>query len=325
MTGKAVILVLALSVWLEAVSPALAAKVFVVMSYSESNASEIEIRRGIEEVLTGADLRYFYMDTKRFPRQGRKKAAEAAGVFRRFEPDVVIAADDNAQSMFVLPYVKDHTGVPVVFCGVNDEAGKYGYPNDQVTGILEKKHYRQSISFARQLEPRLQRLAVIYKENASNRTNLAQIRGERESYGVTVDRFEEIYDRQDLLDTLAVLEEEVDALLVLNLSGIGDGRGGAMGQKEALKLVAERWPKVSIGASKKEIKYGLLCAIAKINREQGLVAGRFADQILKGVPVRDIPVTENRNGQRVINVKTAKRIGLRIKPMFLIGTDLLTD
>ena len=41
--------------------------------------------------------------------------------------DGVIAVNDNAQKMFVFPYLKDLVKTPVMFCGVNADTKKYGY------------------------------------------------------------------------------------------------------------------------------------------------------------------------------------------------------
>ena len=59
------------------------------------------------------------MDTKKNIEGGVRKAKDAYELYRRLQPDGVIAADDNAQSMFVVPYLKDRYDVPVIFCGVN--------------------------------------------------------------------------------------------------------------------------------------------------------------------------------------------------------------
>ena len=49
---------------------------------------------------------------------------------------MVIAVDDNAQKYVIVPYFKG-TSLPVVFAAVNWDASAYGYPADNVTGMLE--------------------------------------------------------------------------------------------------------------------------------------------------------------------------------------------
>lgn len=299
------------------------AKVLVVMSYDEKNDSEIAVAKGIEEVLTEQELRYFYLDAKNHLEQAADNATKGYALYQSFQPDVVIAADDTAQEAFVLPFLQNKVKTPVVFCGVNDSAEQYGYPNAQVTGIIEKKHYLQSINFARLIDPKIKKMAVVYRDNPPNQINLAQIKREADTYGVTMVDYVAVESSKELTTALTKLRETADALLVLNLGGITDDNGAKMEVNKAMTLAAEIWPKPSIGASKNEIEAGILCGVSKINQEQGQVAARIAIEILQGKTPADIPVTENRNGQRVINAATAKRLGLKLKPMVLIGTELV--
>ena len=137
-------------------------KVMVVMSYHQTYKGEIEIREGLEKALPGARFKYVWLDTKINKKGGPEKAKEAIELYQEFKPDGVIAADDSAQELFVVPYLKDKEPVPVVFCGVNFEAGKYGYPAGNVTGVLEKKHYREGISFAQLIDRNVEKIAVVH-------------------------------------------------------------------------------------------------------------------------------------------------------------------
>ena len=126
--------------------------VFVVMSYEEDNPWCQEIKKGIDSVLSGSsEITYFYMDTKINREGGELKASEAYALYQKIKPDGVITADDNAQQMFVLPYLKDNVETPVMFSDVNAEADKYGYPASNVSGILERGHIRESYGFGKQI------------------------------------------------------------------------------------------------------------------------------------------------------------------------------
>ena len=298
-------------------------KVLVVMSYDDSSDAELKIKEGIASVLTEAQIKYFFMDTKNSPQNGSDMAREAYKLYQEFHPDAVITADDNAQSFFVLPYLMGKVETPIVFCGVNDDAGKYGYPTGQITGVLEKKHYQEGISFAQLIVPEIQQIGVIYKENASNIANIAQINKEMSRYPVAIVDFKAVRTTQELNGAIAELEEKADALLVLNLAGITDENGASVNDNQGMELVAMRSRKPTIGSSKREIDSGLLCGVAKLNTEQGLLAATMVKEIFAGKAVADIPVAWNRNGQRVINVTTARKLNITLKPVALIGTDLV--
>ena len=126
--------------------------VLVVMSYEQNNPWCKEIKEGIETALNDQyKATYFYMDTKINMAGGKGKASEAYALYQKLQPKGVIAADDNAQWMFVIPYLKNKVNTPVMFCGVNAEAEKYGYPTSNVSGILERGHIKESITFFKQL------------------------------------------------------------------------------------------------------------------------------------------------------------------------------
>jgi len=82
-------------------------KVLVVMSYEEDYPWDQDIKAEIDSVLAETcEIRYFYMNTKRDLGGGPGKAEEAYALYRQFQPDGVIAADDDAQAMFVVPYTR---------------------------------------------------------------------------------------------------------------------------------------------------------------------------------------------------------------------------
>ena len=99
-----------------AVGAAAKPKVLVVFSYEKDFPWDIEIREGIElRIGDSVELHYYYMNTKVELDRGAERAAEAYELYRRLQPDGVIAADDNAQAMFVVPYLKDKVKTPVMF------------------------------------------------------------------------------------------------------------------------------------------------------------------------------------------------------------------
>lgn len=142
-------------------------KVLAVMSYDEKYAWGLEIKEGIDSVLAKTcTLEYVWLDTKRNLAGGDEKAKQAYELYQKFQPDGVIAADDNAQSMFVVPYLRGKVKTPVMFCGVNGEPQDYGYPAANVSGILERLHIRNSIAYAQQLIPSIKK-SGLYDERKS--------------------------------------------------------------------------------------------------------------------------------------------------------------
>ena len=298
-------------------------KVLVVMSYHATHPQHQAIKEGIDSVLEGAEIKYFYMDTKKNLAGGDAKAKEAFDLYRKFNPDIVIAAEDNAQSLFVVPYLKDKVDTPVVFTGVNDDAAKYGYPASNVTGMLEKKHFREGITFAKILVPKIKRMAVIYKDNPSNRLNVAQFQADTADHSITITDYIDVNTMEELKSAIASMGKKVDALFMMTLTGILDENGKALEGNEIQSFVATFSKIPTLGHSNWQIESGALCGVIKISREKGTGAAELAVKILGGTPVTDVPITQNRNGQRIINVTTAKRLGIALIPSVLRGSELV--
>jgi ABC-type uncharacterized transport system substrate-binding protein len=297
-------------------------KILAVMSYDPANSWTLSEQEGIDQALVGDEIRYFYLDTKRDEKGGWEKGREALSLLEEFRPDAVIAADDSAQEMFVVPYLKGKSTVPVVFCGVNDDAAKYGYPAANITGVVEVKHYQQTISYAKLLIKGLRRVVVLYKENQANAINVAQVRREMGGYPVEVIAMLSV---SSLAEARAVMEKyqgRVEAFLVLNLSGvIGDegtpiDGGKAIGQLRGQGVALLATEDYAIGA-------GALCGVVQSGRLQGLRAGQMVRRILAGLDPREIPVEKNLNGQRYLNLSTARQLGLAPGPQVILGSKLL--
>ncbi|MFO7603861.1 MAG: hypothetical protein R6X06_08600, partial [Gammaproteobacteria bacterium] len=109
---------------------AMAAKCMLVMSYHQGYAWNDGVQQGVERVLADkCALQIFYMDTKRHkhPEHARAMALQAKQFIDRYQPDVLIAADDAASRYLVKAYYQD-ADLPVVFCAVNWDVSEYGYP-----------------------------------------------------------------------------------------------------------------------------------------------------------------------------------------------------
>jgi len=312
-----------LAVWLRPDSAAAAAtkKVLVVMSYHQGYAGEEEIREGFEQGLNGAEIKFFHMDTKNNIESGAEKGREAFKLYKEFKPDVVVAVNDNAQSFFVVPYLKDKVETPVVFCGVNFEATKYGFPATNVTGVLERKHYRESIAFAQVIDPEIKTIAVLYKDNPTNRQNIAQLEGEKSLYPAVITARHKISALAELRDVLA--QSEADAYLLLNLTGVVGDQGKAMEGTDVIRFIVDNSSKPTIGASSWEIKAGVLSGVIKSNDEQGAIVAEMVLRIWGGESPQNLPLAQNCNGQRFINLGTLNKIGLKLTPEAVLGTEML--
>jgi len=298
-------------------------KILVVMSYHQGNTWQDQTREGIDSVLGAEQLTYFYLDTKRNEAGGPERAREAFELYERLRPDAVIAADDHAQALFVVPYLRDKVPTPVVFLGVNNDAGKYGFPASNVTGVLEVKHISESLNFARLLLTDLRKVSVLYKDNLSNRYNVEQMRREQAGYPVEIVRYVGLQTLEQALAAVRSASAGVGAFFWLNLTGITDEAGAPVEDTDAVRRISEASPIPIIAADDYQIEAGALCGVIKTGFEQGELAARMVLEALGGTSPRDIPIVKNSNGKRYINVSTARRLGIPLEGEAIIGTRLV--
>jgi ABC-type uncharacterized transport system substrate-binding protein len=263
------------------------------------------------------------MNTKKNIAGGVQKAKEAYQLYKRFRPDGVIAADDIAQSMFVLPYLKDKVKTPVMFCAVNEEPEKYGYPASNVSGILERDFISESIAFAKQLVPSINTVGFLAKDSPSGQAIRNQVEIESDTYLAKVEGFKLV---KTMKETLAVLEEykkTTDALFITSTNGILDADGNALDNQQVTKIVAKFYKKPLIGANDFHVRYGVLCAVVKSGNAQGRMSAEMLLKAIKGTPIKHIPITKNKYGKRMLNVTAMKELGIRPKRRVLVGTELV--
>jgi ABC-type uncharacterized transport system substrate-binding protein len=299
-------------------------KILVVASYHEGYKWCDEIITTLEHELAGAEITTFYMDSKRNLAGAEAKAKEAYALYRKLQPDAVFTIDDNAQAYFVVPYLRDKVETPVIFCGVNDDAAKYGFPAGNVTGVLEKKHYRESISFAQIIQPTVRTVAVLYRPTPSNAINLGQIEKEKETYSANVIAALPVHTVEELRKALRDYAATVDAFLILNLTGITDEDGAKVEGHDAIALTVAGTDLVTIGASDWEIEAGALCGVIKSGEEQATLAAHQLVDHWSGTSIQDLPILQNKGGQRFINLNTMEKLHIELRPEMVIGTRLIT-
>lgn len=287
-------------------------KVLVVMSYEEDMDWVKDQKEGMDSVLKeSCEIRYFYMDTKVNVDGGPEKAKEAYELYMEFQPDGIIVADDNGQSMFVVPYLKDKVKTPVMFCGVNADPDKYGYPAKNVSGILERHHNKEAIALARQLVPGIKTFGYMIKKSPVGDILTEQIEKDHKNYEAKFMGYKWPRTKKEALTMARELAGECDILLMSTLTGIKNDDGTPMSDKEIIPLVAKTFGKTIIGTELQVVEAGGLCSVLRTGQEQGKTAAEMLLDAMKGKPVSEIPIVRNYYGKRVINVTVLRRLGIQ--------------
>lgn len=299
-------------------------RVLVVMSYEAGNPWVMEIREGIDSVLRdSSEITYFHMDTKVAPADGAKKGEEAYALYQRLQPDGVIVADDDAQAMFTVPFLKDKVRTPVMFNGVNDSAAKYGFPASNVSGILERAHVRESLAFAKQLIPSIQTACFLTNDVPAGRALRAQVRAEKATYPVRVGTFFLLKSIREINAQARSGSSACDTLFVDSLEGIADDAARPLNNREVLEALSRVYGGPILGGNRYQVEQGAWAAVVKTGREQGETSAEMLLKAMRGTPVSQIPVASNVQGRRVINVTAIEAHKVVLKPNVLRGATLV--
>lgn len=285
-------------------------KILFVNSYHEGYEWSDGIEAGFQEVLsdTGVELKFVRLDTKRNPEEefGKNAGMEAKAEIEAFEPDVVIAADDNAQKYLVVPYLKD-TELPVVFAGVNWDASAYGYPTSNVTGMIEVELSAQLVEHLESYA-RGERLGYLTVDSETER-KVVQIYNERFFEGQMKEYWVKSFD--EFKEQFVTAQNEVDILFFGNNAGID-----RWDETEAEAFMVEN-TKIPTGTINDWLAPYVLITLAKSSEEQGEWSAQTALNILDGAAVSEIPVTENNKGELILNLNLAEQLGVVFSPSLL--------
>ncbi len=299
--------------------------ILVVMSYEENFPWCQEVKTGIESTLgSQGELRYVYMNTKTDPNGGAKKAEEAYAAYQEFQPDGVIAVDDSAQSLFVVPYLKDKVKTPVMFAGVNAEPSQYGYPAANVSGILEREQFKESLFLVQQLVRGAKTFGILLPDDATGKALFAQIEQEKGEYPLALAEAKIPKTFEELQTMTEAMKQTNDVLFYITLEGLPNHAGKAMTDKEMLPVVAAKFGKPILTNAPFRVKFGALCAVVKTGEEQGSAAADMLLSAMRGKSVAEIPIARNHFGRRILNVTTLQALQIKPSPIVLRGAELVT-
>ena len=309
------ILVIGIFINLYAYSADRTKKILYIDSYN-ANLWSATIENGIHSVLdkhNNIELKIFRMDTKRFPLEQFKQAAalKAKEIIREWEPDVVIASDDNATKYLIVPYFMN-SKIPFVFCGVNFDSSIYGFPTKNITGIEEVILLDETINI---IKPYANgnKLGLIAADNISaHRTYEYLSKIENKKFASV--RF--VKDFEELKKAFIEIQDEVDMLFLYDTATV---------ENFDLNKMIEFAKKYTIiptfGSHFLTIKYALL-GTPKIGEELGEWAANAALKILDGVKPSEIPITKNKQAKLYLNLPIANKLGIKF-PIDLLDNSYL--
>ena len=190
-------------------------------------------------------------------------------------------------------------------------------PGGNLTGLstVNPDAGAKRVELIQEVMPRISRLAVLRNPtNSGSRFPLKETEAGTKRLGIRP-QILEARSLDDLEDAFrAATKEQANALIVLAdaLFFAQRGRLGNLGIKHRLPAMFDDAQSVDAGGL---VSYG--ASLTDLFRR----AAGYVDKILKGARPADIPVEQPMKFELIVNLKTAKQIGLTIPPNVLVRAD----
>ena len=248
----------------------------------------------------------------------RKYAAELIAL----APDILLAA--GTLSVTALQRVT-HT-LPIVFVGVSDPVGagvvdSLARPGGNVTGfmIFEYSMSGKWLELLKQIAPSVTRAAVL--RDAVNPAGIAQfgaIQATAQSLGVEVNPVS-IRDAGEIERAVAAFAHSANGGLIVTPSA------GTSVHQDLIIALAARHKLPAVYAFRANVSGGGLISYGPDLVGQYRPAAGYVDRILKGEKPADLPVQAPTKFELVVNLKTAKALGLDVPTAVLARADQVIE
>ena len=290
---------------------------YLAAGTASSQASQLEeFRQGLRELryIEGKNIiieqRYAEGKLDRLP----ALATELVGL----KVDVIVTAGPTAPR----PAKEATTKIPIVMAFDSDPVGSgfvasLAHPGGNITGLssVSAELNGKRLELLKETVPRLSRVAVLgTSTNPGNAQALKETELTAGAFGVKI-QYLDVTDTKDIETAFRVARKErADALLVLNSPVFPSHR-----IRMAELAAKNRLP--TIFFSPGFVDGGGLMSYGVSTADLFRRAATYVDKILRGANPADLPLEQPTKFELVINLKTAKQIGLTIRPNVLARAD----
>jgi putative ABC transport system substrate-binding protein len=250
---------------------------------------------------------------------------ETPELFQRMAADLVASKVDVMVSVgnVASPYAKNATDtIPVVFILVPDPIGSklvdsLARPSGNVTGLTNfvSDVVGRRLQLLKELIPELSRVGQLVNPNtAAARLNIELTRNAAAQLGFAVQLFE--------ASSVEELERAFDAMAAAGMQAVAvNPEGLAFQARELIAKLALARRLALCAYSRETFEPGAFMSYGTDHLAICRRAAVYVDRILKGTKASDLPVEGPTKFEFLLNLKTARAIGLEIPPMLLARAD----
>jgi putative ABC transport system substrate-binding protein len=254
--------------------------------------------------------------------EGRtERFAELAAELVRLKVDVIVTGGSA-----VLAAKRETSTIPIVFTIAVDPlgmglVGSLAQPGGNITGLSLQSPdlVGKRIELLREVVPGLRRLAIIANVgNPQALLEIGEVQAAAGSLGLAVG-ISEIRRAEDIAPAFERLKDRADALYVCSNDPLVHANQASI---NTLALAA-RLP--AMYSNKEYVAAGSLMSYGPNIPDLFRRAGDYVNKILRGAKPNDLPIEQPTKFDLIVNLTTAKALGLEIPPTLLARADEVTE
>jgi putative ABC transport system substrate-binding protein len=256
----------------------------------------------------------------RFAGGSAEQVRAVAGELVAVAPDVIFAASNVS----VAPLQKATSTIPIVFTQASDPVGSgfvasLARPGGNITGFqgFEPAIGGKWLEALREIAPGVRRVAVIHNPNVTaNVAFLHAAETAAASFGVAVTAAG-VRDAADIERVLTAFAREPNGGFIVTPSPATN----TSDRRELIIALAARLGLPAIYPYRLSAASSGLISYAYDQKAQWQRGASYVDRILRGAKPAELPLQAPTKYEMIINLKTAKALGLEIPPTLLARAD----
>src|SRR5262245_2878780 len=248
------------------------------------------------------------------PVRTRKFAAELVA----FSPDVILVTGSFATQLLL----QETRTVPIVFTIVPDPVGSgfvesLSQPGGNASGFMQFEYSLSGkwLELLKQMAPNVTRAAILWDPTiAAGIGQFAVIQSVAPSLGIDV-RPINMSNTSETERAVAAFASQPNGGLIATASAL------TVAHRELINTLAAKHKLPAVASNRVYVTSGVLISYGVDFLDQNRRAAVYVDRILKGEKPADLPVQAPTKYELVINLKTAKQLGLTVPPTLLARAD----